>query len=123
MSRMSELDIRRRKRGVKSFSPAGARGTIEDAHPRRASSTYAKWVQVLRFMLRFHTEHGYWPSITDIQEAVEISSKSVVYFYLQGMLEVKLVKHDVYVARSWQVTHEGELFLLESGGDGNQKSK
>ena len=51
----------------------------------------AKQQQIYDYILAFHAEHGYPPSVREIGEAIGLSSPSTVHFHLKGLEEAGVI--------------------------------
>ena len=62
---------------------------------------------VLEAIKTFWAEHGYSPSIQDILDATDISSKSVVHYHILELERASLMKRTPRVARSYVPIENG----------------
>lgn len=51
----------------------------------------AKQQQIYDYILAFHADHGYPPSVREIGEAMGLSSPSTVHFHLKGLEEAGMI--------------------------------
>lgn len=69
--------------------------------------------RVLAFVRAHVQRHGYAPSVREIGRAIDISSTSVVIYYLRRLADAgKLVRHD-YVSRGLELPDAVTVFLGE----------
>lgn len=61
---------------------------------------------VLTFIRRYVSEHGYAPSVRDIQHGLTISSTSTVAYHLQKLEAGGCIARDAGVFRSIRLTGE-----------------
>lgn len=64
--------------------------------------------QILEFIRDFVDERGYAPTIGEIQRALGISTKSVVFHHLRAMEREGLVRHHAQVTRGIEVSGVGK---------------
>jgi repressor LexA len=62
---------------------------------------------ILRFLREFRAEHGYSPSIREIGAGVEINSTFLIRYYLDGLVEARLITRNPRIARSVILTEKG----------------
>jgi|TARA_R110000824_G_scaffold9556_3_gene42635 repressor LexA len=73
--------------------------------------TYPKMREIGVFIRKFSREHGYAPSYRDLQEGCNISSTSVVQFYLNKMRGEGLLFYANGVSRTVRLTDDGKKIL------------
>ena len=61
----------------------------------------ARQLEVHAFMVAFHDEHGIWPSMREIGEALDIASTNAVAAHLQALKRKGLVRQRPRCARGW----------------------
>jgi SOS-response transcriptional repressor LexA len=52
-------------------------------------------------MRAFHDEHGVWPSLREIGDALDIASTNAVHEHLVSLEKKGLVRHRKRCARGW----------------------
>jgi len=71
---------------------------------RKSKGITDKHIKVLEFLTRYHTENGRPPSIREIGEKVNISSTSVVNYYLDQLKKMGYLERDTRVSRGLRLT-------------------
>ena len=74
----------------------------------KEKKTYPKMREIGVFIRKFSREHGYAPSYRDLQEGCDISSTSVVQFYLNKMRGEGLLFYSNGVSRTVRLTDDGK---------------
>ena len=77
----------------------------------KEKKTYPKMREIGVFVRKFSREHGYAPSYRDLQEGCDISSTSVVQFYLNKMRGEGLLFYANGVSRTVRLTDDGKKIL------------
>jgi repressor LexA len=70
--------------------------------------------KILKFLERFQAENGFPPSIREIGENTDISSTSVVNYYLNQLEELKFIERESNVSRGIRLLHTLEGNLVET---------
>jgi len=70
--------------------------------------------KILKFLEQFQTENGYPPSIREIGENTNISSTSVVNYYLNQLEEMKFIERESNVSRGIRLVRNLEGHLLKA---------
>ncbi len=78
---------------------------------RRKAGLGERHKKILKFLEKFQTENGYPPSIREIGENTNISSTSVVNYYLNQLEEMNFIERESNVSRGIRLvkTLEGNL--------------
>lgn len=61
----------------------------------------ARQLEVHAFMLAFHEEHGVWPSLREICEALGMASTNAAHAHLSALKKKGLVRQRPRCARGW----------------------
>lgn len=70
--------------------------------------------KILKFLEQFQTENGYPPSIREIGENTNISSTSVVNYYLNQLEEMKFIERESNVSRGIRLVRNLEGNILKA---------
>ncbi len=70
--------------------------------------------KILKFLEQFQAENGYPPSIREIGENTNISSTSVVNYYLNQLEEMKFIERESNVSRGIRLVRNLEGHLLSA---------
>ncbi len=78
---------------------------------RRKAGLGERHKKILKFLEKFQTENGYPPSIREIGENTDISSTSVVNYYLNQLEEMHYIERESNVSRGIRLVRniEGKL--------------
>jgi repressor LexA len=71
---------------------------------RKSKGLSERHIRVLEFLTRYQSEHGRPPSIREIGDAAEISSTSVVNYYLEQLEKMGYIERDGRVSRGLRLT-------------------
>jgi repressor LexA len=71
---------------------------------RKSKGLSERHIRVLEFLTRYQTEHGRPPSIREIGDAAQISSTSVVNYYLEQLEKMGYIERDGRVSRGLRLT-------------------
>jgi len=79
---------------------------------RRKAGLGERHKKILKFLEKFQIENGFPPSIREIGENTDISSTSVVNYYLNQLEELHYIERESNVSRGIRLikTFEGKLF-------------
>jgi repressor LexA len=82
---------------------------------RRKSGLGERHKKILKFLEKFQSDNGYPPSIREIGENTDISSTSVVNYYLNQLEEMKFIERESNVSRGIRLvrTLEGNLLTAK----------
>jgi repressor LexA len=82
---------------------------------RRKSGLGERHKKILKFLEKFQSDNGYPPSIREIGENTDISSTSVVNYYLNQLEEMKFIERESNVSRGIRLvrTLEGDLLTAK----------
>ena len=72
------------------------------AAPRRCKAPTSPMAQTLAFMREYVVEHGYPPTVAEIQERLSVRSSNTIYQRLLALRRRGLVVHTPNVARGWR---------------------
>ena len=66
---------------------------------------------MLRYIAQFVESHGWPPSVQEIQDALDMSSKSLVVYHLSAMVGAGLLHREPYQNRSMRLTDAGRALI------------
>ncbi|HOE69913.1 MAG TPA: transcriptional repressor LexA [Brevefilum sp.] len=84
---------------------------------RKRAGLSERHKKILKFLKQFQAENGYPPSIREIGENTDISSTSVVNYYLKQLEEMQYIERENNVSRGIRLLRNLEGNLLKAAQD------
>ena len=72
---------------------------------RKSAGLSERHHKIMQFLTKFQEENQYSPSIREIGESIQVSSTSLVDYYLKQLEEKRYITRDEHISRSIRVLH------------------
>ncbi len=72
-----------------------------------------KRLAILRFIAQYRDQHGWSPSLKEIMAAVGITSTSHIHYYIEHLVNERLLYKRPYAARAIRLTKAGRAYIGE----------
>ncbi len=66
---------------------------------------------ILVFLADFSEQHGWMPTLREICDRCDISSKSVVNYHLHKLVESGHIERELHTARAIRITEQGGEYI------------